>query len=112
VRKIKNIPLFLLALIILALPLILFGIKQTIDGRSRAASADKLETESRVLAGNVVSKQDSLASGASYIELGLNQATQTNGIYGPGINIDSKNNNIIGGSNNAKLSHKFKASTT
>lgn len=71
-RKNKRIPIFILILIIIALPLLLLGIKQTLDGRTRAATADKLEAEGGNLGGNALSKQDSTASNQSYVEFGGN----------------------------------------
>lgn len=68
----KRLPLILLAILIITLPLLLFGIKQTLDNRSSAASADKLEAEDGSLIGNAISKTDSSASGGNYVELGVN----------------------------------------
>lgn len=66
----NKIPLFLFIILVLALPVLLLGIKQTLDGRSRAATTDKLELEDGSLNGNAISKQDSSASNGKYVELG------------------------------------------
>lgn len=65
----KIIPLVILAILAVALPLLLIVGKKTLDNRTHAAAADKLEAESGVLGGNAVSKADSNASGGSYVEL-------------------------------------------
>lgn len=72
----KKLPVILLVIIVIALPLLLIGIKQTIDNKSSAAAADKLETEGGVRAGNATIQSDSSASGGSYVALGIN-ANQT-----------------------------------
>jgi hypothetical protein len=59
----------ILLITVLILPLFLFAIKQNLDNRSSAAAADELETENGILANGAVSKQDSSASGGSYVEL-------------------------------------------
>ena len=71
----KRLPVVLLVILAISLPLLLIGIKQTLDGRSRAAAPDKLETESGTLNGNAVSKADSTASGGNYVEIGANQTS-------------------------------------
>lgn len=69
----NNRKLFLLLLLlIIAFPIFLLALKQTSDNRSRAATADKLEAEGGVIGGNVITKQDSLASDGGYIEFGTN----------------------------------------
>lgn len=70
----KKITLIVLILIIITLPLFLLGIKQSLDNRSRAAVADKLEAESGTLGGNAVAISDTTASGGSFVALGINQA--------------------------------------
>lgn len=101
-----------LILLFIALPMLLILISRTQNLRSNAAPADALEAEAGVLSGNATPQTDSNASGGSYIILGTNQAQTTGGVYGAGINIDSKDNKRVGASSNVKLSHRFRASTT
>jgi hypothetical protein len=70
----NRIPIILLIIIIVALPLLLLGIKSTLDNRSHAAAADKLEAEGGTLGGNAVTTSDSTASGGSYVALGINSS--------------------------------------
>ncbi len=99
----KKFRLLILVLILIALPLLVLAIKQSTQTRSNAAAADKLEAEGGTLGGNAVSKQDSLASGGSYVDLGLSQTNtptpnpvSNNAIYGSGIAGDALNNTRIG----------------
>ncbi len=70
----KIISILLLIIILISLPLLIFAIRHQTQTRSNAAAADKLEAEGGVLGGNAESKQDSLASGGSYVAIGINQA--------------------------------------
>ena len=104
----KKISLILLLILFISLPLFVILIKQNQDNRSSAAVADKLEAESGVLNGNISKQIDMNASGGEYIKLNTN-ATSTLNTYGPGIDMDSKNNQQIGTSNNYKYAIKFKS---
>ncbi len=75
--KRKRIQLILLLIILLAFPLLVLAIKHQTQTKSNAAAADKLEAEGGVLGGNAQNKADSLASGGSYVLLGLNQTNNT-----------------------------------
>jgi pectate lyase len=69
----KNFPLILLGIILIALPLLLIGVRQTLENRSHASPPDQLETESGVRSGNANIQTDSNASGGNYVALGINQ---------------------------------------
>ena len=70
-RKKEKLPIIIFVILLIALPLLLFGIKQTLDNRSNAAAADKLEAETGVLSATGVSKKnDSTASSGEYILFG------------------------------------------
>jgi hypothetical protein len=69
----KIIPLILLGIILIALPLLLIGVRQTLENRSHAAPGDQLEAEAGVRAGNATPQSDNNASGNQYIVLGINQ---------------------------------------
>lgn len=120
-NKLKIIGVILL---LLTLPLILSTLYIIQNTRSSAAAPDKLETEGGTLSSTGVSKQsDSGASGGQFIVF---TSTQTNtptpvpttppaastGTYSPGVDMDSKNNQQIGTSNNYQYSIKFRANHT
>ena len=117
-RKNKKLPIILLLFIIVALPLFLLGIKQTLDNRTRAAAADKLEAEGGVLSNEASSQTDTQASGGIYVELSVNQSNTptppqtSSAIYGPGIAGDSLNNTRIGADYFYKDDIRFRAQRT
>lgn len=116
----KRIPIILLAILVITLPLLLLGIKQTLDSRSRAAAADKLEAEGGTLGGNATSQSNSSASGGSYVVFGTNQVNNpspiptSNKIYGMGIAGDSLANTPLGGPSSGSTQQfmRFKAEQT
>ncbi len=72
--KKNKLPIIILGILIIALPLLLFAVKQTLDNRSNAAAADKLEAEGGTLGGNTKVQADTNASGGQYV-LFANQTT-------------------------------------
>lgn len=110
----------MLVILVVALPLMLIAVKQTLENRSRASAADKLEVEGGTRSGNAVSKQDSLASSNYYVELGTNanqspiptSPPTSSGIYGVMAVGDALNNPRVGGPNNQKNSYRFRATQT
>ena len=119
----KKISLLGFILILIVISLTLFLVRQTQDLWGRAASPDKLETEGGVLSGAVSKLSDSQASGGQYVLFANQTSTPTNtpstaptspptsssGTYGPGVDMDSKNNQQIGTSSNYRYSIKFRA---
>lgn len=53
----KGIQFVLLAILAITLPILLIDIKQTLDNKSRASSANKLEVEGGTLSSSGVSKK-------------------------------------------------------
>lgn len=91
-KRKNTFQLFILLIILVSFPLILIIVKQTMDNRSSAAAADKLETEGGTLGGNATFQTDTQASGGQYVALGINQANSPtpvpttppqSGAYGP-----------------------------
>lgn len=68
-RLIKKYATLGILLLTIALPITLYQAQRNQDMRSNASSADKLEAEEGILSGNATSRQDSLASGGSYVSL-------------------------------------------
>lgn len=67
----KKISILVVSLLFIALPILIFSLKQNLDNRSRASLiVDKLEAESGMGTGNTVIKQNSTASEGEYIQFG------------------------------------------
>ena len=104
-------------LVLIALPVTLMLVFRSQDTRSSAAAPDKLEAEGGVRSTGATIVDDTTASGSKYIIFQTSAANPTptpssnsTGTYGPGVDMDTKNNQQIGTSSNYKYSIKFRAS--